>query len=229
MKKLSLTLIISALAVLFCFVLCSCGDKTEGDETESISATQSQQVTEAAAVSNADTTNGESKEVDVKAGTLVAVTDNDGKQKQNDFIINGLILIGNQHTYFGREEADAILDYFVKDGYKKEGINSSFYLNEWIEIYADTNYSGSEDDVMIFLLPHKSVEEYEKMSVDQLSELATENGGAAMQYQKPNEENAKFLAEAYVNGDYPEGAYDLLFTYKGSPAYYVTLDVIKES
>ena len=166
-------------------------------------------------------------EYDYKEGVLTAVVDENGNPKQNDFIINGVILVGNRHSYFGTDDVEGALANFVKEGYKTEGINSSFYLNEYIGFYMDTQYSGYTGDVKILALPHKTVEEYEKMSEDGLFDLAYSKG-FCMDYSNPDENNYKFVAENYVNIDLPEGKYDLLFTYKGKVAYFINVNLTLE-
>ena len=166
-------------------------------------------------------------EYDYKDGVLTAIVDENGNPKQNDFIINGVILVGNRHNYFGTDDVEGALANFVKEGYKTEGINSSFYLNEYIGFYMDTQYSGYIGDVKILALPHKTVEEYEKMSEDDLFDLAYSKG-FCMDYSNPDENNYKFVAENYVNIDLPEGKYDLLFTYKGKVAYFINVNLTLE-
>ena len=138
-----------------------------------------------------------------------------------------LILVGNRHNYFGRDDSVNVIQDFVKQGYKKEGINSSFYLNEYIEFYIDTNYKGSLDNVRIYITPHKTVEEYEKMNVTELFDLADEKG-TIIEYKTPETDNYKYVGEGYVNRDYPEGKYDILFTYKGKLAYCININESKE-
>ena len=153
----------------------------------------------------------------------------DGKPKQTDFVIDGIILVGNRHSYYGMDDTTGVIENFVKQGYKKEGINSSFYLNEYIGFYVDTKYKGSESDVKILVTPHKSVEEYEKMTSSQLTTLAEEKG-FVMDYTTPDEENYKYVGENYVHMDYPEGQYDILFTYKGEIAYFINItETIEEA
>ena len=36
------------------------------------------------------------------------------------------------------------------------------------------------------------------------------------------------IGNGYVNADYPEGKYDILFTYKGKIAYFITVELAKE-
>ena len=166
-------------------------------------------------------------EYDYKDGVLTPIVDEEGNPRQTDFVIDGIILVGNRHSYAGLEaESEGIIEKLVALGYKKEGINSSFYLNEWIEMYIDTTYTGN--DVKILAVPHKTVEEYEKLSLSKLEELANDNGGFILDYQTPDANNYKYVGNGYINMDYPEGKYDLLFTYKGKLAYFIELTLTKE-
>ena len=167
-------------------------------------------------------------EYDYRDGVLTQIVDEEGNPKQTEFVIDGIILIGNRHSYYDTDDTDTILNNFVKQGYKKEGINSSFYLNEYIQFYIDTKYSGSANDVKILVTPHKTVEELEKLSLAKLEELANENGGFVLDYKTPEADNYKYVGEGYVNMDYPEGKYDILFTYKGKLAYFININESKE-
>jgi hypothetical protein len=167
-------------------------------------------------------------EYDYRDGVLTAIVDEDGNPKQTDFVIDGIILIGNRHEYFDTDDTDTIINNFVKQGYKKEGINSSFYLNEWIELYIDTKYTGSASDVKILITPHKEVADLEELSLAKLEELATENGGYIIDYNAPETDNHKYVGNGYVNSDYPEGKYDILFIYKGKLAYFININETKE-
>ena len=166
-------------------------------------------------------------EYDYRNGILTTIVDENRNPKQTEFVIDGIILIGNRHSYLDTDDTDTILNNFVKEGYKKTGINSSFYLNEHIEMYLDTKYSGNDEDVKVLITPHNKVEEYEKMTSTELINLASEKG-AVLDYQKPDVNNNKYIGDPYVNADYPEGKYDILFTYKGKIAYFVTIDLTKE-
>ena len=170
-----------------------------------------------------------SYEYDYKDGVLTQIVDEEGNPKQTDFVIDGIILVGNRHGYAGLEaESEGIMEKLSANGYLKTGINSSFYLNEWIEFYIDTKYSGLESDVKILITPHKTVEELEKLSLSELEELANNNGGYVIDYKTPEEENYKYVGNGYVNMDYPEGMYDILFTYKGKIAYFININLTKE-
>ncbi len=167
-------------------------------------------------------------EYDYKDGVLTQIVDKDGNPKQTYFIIDGVILVGNRHSYAGLEaDTEGVVEKLAKEGYKKEGINSSFYLNEYIEVYLDTKYTGEENDVMILVVPNKEISEYEKMKYDDLEYLAQEKG-AIMNYTTPDEVNFKYVNEGYVNIDYPEGKYMILFTYKGKIAYFINITETKE-
>ena len=168
-------------------------------------------------------------EYDYKDGVLTQIVDDNGNVEQTEFVINGIILVGNRHGYAGFEaDSEGIIEKLVSHGYKKEGINSSFYLNEWIEFYIDTEYSGSDSDVKILITPHRDVFDLKKMSLSQLEELATSNGGFVIDYNTPEIDNYKYVGNGYVNMDYPEGKYDILFTYKGKLAYFININEVKE-
>ena len=162
-------------------------------------------------------------------GKLTQIVDEEGKPKQIDFVIDGIILVGNRHSYDGIDaNNEGLMNKLVAKGYNKDGINTSFYLNEYIEFYLDTKYSGDVSDVKILVVPHKTVEELEKMSLTKLEELANDNGGYVIDYKTPEADNYKYVGNGYVNMDYPEGKYDILFTYKGKLAYFININETKE-
>ena len=165
---------------------------------------------------------------DYRDGVLTQIVDLEGNPKQTDFVIDGIILIGNRHDYRGDDTSMEIIDYFVQKGYNKEGLNSSFYLSEWIEFYVDTKYTGSPSDVKIVVVPHSNMNELELLSLAQLEELATEKGGFVLDYKTPEEDNHKYIGNGYVGPDYPVGKYDILFTYKGKIAYFINVELAKE-
>ena len=168
-------------------------------------------------------------EYDYRDGVLTQIVDEEGNPKQTDFVIDGIILVGNRHSYEGVDpESEGFMNKLVAKGYKKEDIYSDFYLNEWIEFYIDTKYSGAESDVKILITPHKTVEELEKLSLTKLEELANDNGGYVIDYKTPEADNYKYVGNGYVNMDYPEGKYDILFAYKGKLAYFININETKE-
>ena len=167
-------------------------------------------------------------EYDYRDGVLTQIVDEEGNSKQIDFVIDGIILVGNRHDYRPENSTEEIIDYLVKQGYNKEGLNKDFYLGEWIQFYIDTKYSGSSNDVKILVTPHKTVEELEKLSLSQLEELANENGGFVIDYKTPEEDNYKYVGNGYIHQDYPEGKYDILFYYKQELVYFIELSLTKE-
>ena len=165
---------------------------------------------------------------DYRDGVLTQIVDEEGNPKQTDFVIDGIILVGNRHEYRDNDTTVTNIEYFAQKGYNKEGLNKDFYLGEWIELYIDTKYSKPVDDVKIIVTPHKTVEELEKLTLSQLEELANENGGFVLDYKTPEEDNYKYVGEGYVHQDYKEGKYDILFTYKGKLAYFINVNLTKE-
>ena len=212
MKK---KLLIGVLTLVLCITLTACGSKKEENNNNN--------------GGNGGTNNSTSKvEYNYKDGVLTQIVDEEGNPKQTDFVIDGIILVGNRHDYRPENSTEEIIDYLVKQGYNKEGLNKDFYLGEWIEFYIDTKYSKPIDDVKIIVTPHKTVEELEKLSLAKLEELATENGGFVLDYKTPEESEHKLVGSGYVHQDYKEGKYDILFTYKGKLAYFININLIKE-
>ncbi len=217
MKKKVLLVIVTIFA---CLILVGCNSKTTKDSNSQNNNTKENSNTE-----KENATKKEAYEYDYKEGVLTQIVDEEGNPKQTDFIINGVILVGNRHSYDGLNAGDeSIIETLSKNGYKKEGINSSFYLNEYIEFYLDTDYKGNENDVRILIVPHKPIEELEKVDL----ELLASEKGAVMNYIEPDNNNYKYVNEGYVSIDYPEGKYDILFTYKGKIAYFISIDETKE-
>ena len=210
MKK---KILIGLMAIMVCTLLVGCGKKEEKNNNNN----------------KESSTSKEKIEYTYFDGKLTQIVDEEGKAKQTDFVIDGIILVGNRHSYEGiSADGESIIEALVKKGYKKEGLNIDFYLNEYIQFYIDTKYSKSASDVKILVTPHKTVEELKKMSYSQLEELATNNGGFVLDYNTPDSENHMYLGEGYVHQDYPEGKYDILFTYKGKLAYFININETKE-
>ena len=232
-KKVILIICLVLVLAIGLFVLTGCGNKKEENKVTSNNSqtTQKNESTANTVVNNTNnttTSNNKKYEYTYKDGTLTQIVDEEGNPKQTDFVIDGIILVGNRHEYRPENSAEENIEYLVKQGYNKENINKDFYLNEWIEFYIDTKYSGSANDVKILITPHKTVEELEKMSLTKLEELANENGGYVIDYQTPEADNYKYVGNGYVYQDYKEGKYDILFTYKGKLAYFINVNLTKE-
>ncbi len=212
--------LVSLLTLVLCFTLVGCGEKEKNNEKNNNGNNNNQ---------SENNGNKEGYEYTYTDGVLTQIVDEEGNPKQTDFVIDGIILVGNRHSYEGVDpESEGIMNKLVAKGYKKEGIYSDFYLNEWIEFYIDTKYSKAASDVKVLVTPHKTVEELEKMSYSKLEELATNNGGFVLDFNTPDAQNYMYFGNGYVNMDYPEGKYDILFTYKGKLAYFININLTKE-
>ena len=215
--------LISLLTLVLCFTLVGCGEKDKNNENNNNNNNGNNNN------QNENNGNKEGYEYTYKDGVLTQIVDEEGNPKQTDFVLDGIILVGNRHSYEGVDpESEGLMNKLVAKGYNKEGINSDFYLNEYIEFYIDTKYSKAASDVKVLVTPHKTVEELEKMSLSQLEELATSNGGFVLDFNTPDAQNYMYFGEGYVNMDYPEGKYDILFTYKGKLAYFININLTKE-
>ena len=208
MKK---KILIGLMAIMICTLLVGCGKKEEKNNNSN----------------KESSTSKEKIEYTYFDGKLTQIVDEEGKAKQTDFVIDGIILLGNRHSYDGVADTDSAISKFASLGYKKENLNKDFYLNEWIELYIDTKYTGSSSDVKILITPHKSVEDLEKMSLSDLTSLAEEKG-YVIDYKEPEKDNYKYVGNGYVNADFSEGKYDILFTYKGKLAYFININETKE-
>ena len=212
--------LVSLLTLVLCFTLVGCGEKDKNNENNNNGSNNNQ---------NENNGNKEGYEYTYTDGVLTQIVDEEGNPKQTDFVLDGIILVGNRHSYEGVDpESEGLMNKLVAKGYNKEGINSEFYLNEYIEFYIDTKYSKAASDVKVLVTPHKTVEELEKMSYSKLEELATNNGGFVLNFNTPDAQNYMYFGEGYVNMDYPEGKYDILFTYKGKLAYFININLTKE-
>lgn len=227
-KKSKLGLIIIIIIILLLIAFGAWFFLLRDKETSNNESTNTNKTSEQNQASKEEIEEKIESKYEYKDGVLTQIVDEEGKPKQTDFVIDGLILLGNRHDYEetkdNTEETIAIL---AKEGYKKEGINSSFYLNEYITFYIDTKYKGNEEDVRILVVPHKIIEEHEKMDASTLELIASEKGFIT-NFVKPDETNYKYVNEGYVSQDYPEGKYDILFMYKGELAYYMTINEEKE-
>ena len=226
MKKIVILIIcIIIILAIGLFILIGRGNKKEENKvTNTVQTTQKNEST-----TNTTASNNKKYEYNYFDGKLTQIVDEEGNPKQTDFIIDGIILVGNRHSYEGIDlNGEGLIEKLVAKGYKKEGINTSFYLNEYIQFYIDTKYSKAASDVKILVVPHKTAEELEKMTLNELEDLANDKGGFVLDYKTPETDNYKYVGEGYVNIDYPEGKYDILFTYKGKLAYFININETKE-
>ena len=223
-SKIGLIIILIILLLLILFAVWYFLIRDKGETTPNNNGNNTQET------DNKDEKPKENKTIEYNYtdGVLTQIVDEEGKPLQTDFVIDGIILVGNRHSYANLEAgAEGIMEKLVQEGYKKEGINSSFYLNEWIEFYIDTKYEGNESNVKILIVPHKTVPELLTMTITELTTLAEEKG-TIIEYKKPDVEQHKYVGNGYVNMDYPEGKYDILFTYKDKLVYFINIDLTKE-
>ena len=164
----------------------------------------------------------------VKEGVLTQFVDENNNPVQTDFIINGILLVGKHHSYFDTNDEYVILNNYASAGYKKEDINSSFYLDELIDLYIDTNYEGDESAVKIVIAPHQPIHSLKNQSGSEIIDFAMERGGAIINYQKPNEWNYKYVGSGSISSEYRSGIYDIIFIYQDAPAYYINISLTKE-
>ena len=216
-KKITLTICIILILSLGLFVLTGCGNKKEEANPAD---TQTIQTGEATSNEEENVSKNEASNYTYKDGVLTQIVDEKGNPKQTDFVIDGIILVGNRHS-------DYSIESLLVDGYKTTDINSSFYLNEQIEFYLDTKYSGKESDVNILVTPHDTIENYEKMSFSEILDIAQEKG-FYIDYRTPEKDNYNYIGNGYVSLDYPKGKYDILFLYKGKLAYFINIDLTDE-
>lgn len=165
----------------------------------------------------------EKREYDYTLGVLNQIVDEEGKPEQTDFVINGMILVGRDHTYNGNSNFDENVEYFVKQGFKKSGINSSFYAGELFDIYLDSTYTGSNSDLKFFIAKHRNIEEYSEIDMSNLEKYAL--GGGIHEYDTPDKNDNNWLVELGTSTGDETGKYDLIFVYKGKIAYFMVFEL----
>ena len=218
MKKALLT----GMALITAAALCSCGGSkpaettTAAAQTTAAAAQQAQTDTAAAPSGSA----GSESRAIINDGSKVGVLQE--FPGQDVLKIKGLIV----NTGSGHHEYDSIETLYSK-GYKTSGLNSEYYMNEWIEIYADTNDKG----FAIYAAKNDPDKDYSEITV---AELQKNLGGNDLPYCEVEEgadkENYGFIASFYIHPDYNEpGLYNVFFTKGGKVAYMVQLTLIPES
>ena len=221
MKKIILSIILVILLIAGLFVLTGCGNK-ENENNATYQAEESTQTDGNAKKVSEDTNIFHSTDsvFDYELGNLCTIRE-DLVPVAPEFKIKGIILVGNRHS-------DYSIESLLNDGgYKLYDINSSFYLNEQIEFYLDTDYSGSNSDINILVTPHDIMENYQQLDLSDIKKIAEEKG-FVLDYKTPEKNNYNYIGNGYVSLDYPEGMYDILFFYKGKLAYYLCIDLKTE-
>lgn len=119
-------------------------------------------------------------------GKLVTV------DERSDFQLNSLYLWGNYH-----EEEERFYDV--------EGINSDFYLNEYIDFYPDYSFSGNTDRVKIIIVHHRPLDTLLRTSYDDFCLDCS----YAFYLQELDSDG--YMDSACLSPGNEEGLYDILF------------------
>ena len=110
-----------------------------------------------------------------------------------------------------------------------KGIRDSFQIGEPIRFYIDgSNAREGEENLlanklMIYCLPHRDSKDYLIMSADNIaSSAAFSDKYKEAAYGGFNFENSVMNDES---GSFPAGAYDIVFCYENTPAYYIIINI----
>ena len=194
-------------AALLLAVSCTgCGGSVQTDSPAEQSSAAADNVTPAGAADTAQTggiiTDGS------KCGVLQKAAEQDA------FELRGLLLT----TGSGHHNYPAIAD-LIKDGYKTEGLYSTYMLNEWFEIYGDCN-----KPVNIYVVQNQADTDYAAMTEADLQKIdesaAYTNSVTDV---SPDAENNGLLWSTYVNSDMDAGLYNICFVSGGKLCYLVQL------
>ena len=199
-------------ALLLAASCTGCGGSVQTDSPAAQSSAAADNGTPAGAAETAQSgsiiTNGS------KCGVLQKVAD------QNDFELRGLILT----TGSGHHNYPAIAD-LIKDGYKTEGLYSTYMLNEWFEIYSDC-----DKPVNIYVVQNQADADYAAMTEADLQKIdesaAYSNSVTDV---KPDPENNGLLWSTYVNSEMDAGLYNICFVSGGKLCYLVQLTLEPEN
>lgn len=191
------------LTLTFVLALAACGKPATDDPAPPVDSTQAA-ATQAQKASSNNATDDEA--IAVTPGTLYALNVKDGEEP----VITALRLTGNR---LGTEEGINGKEAGV------ENIRSVFELNEWIDIYPETE---TKNRLMAFVVPH-----VEKLDMYSDPFIAPENSASA-DLVKPEEDGAPW-GSLYVHPDYWQaGEYDLVFTLDDIPAAVVMIRLYNE-
>ena len=143
--------------------------------------------------------------------------------EQNDLVIKGLIV----NTGSGHHEYPS-LEELVAKGYQTEGLNSEYFVNEWIEVYGEIE--GNKPLQMI-VLPNDPAVDYTKLKTADLL-TAVENLPTPIFAEEvtPDAENYGRLGSFYVHQDYYQpGLYNVFFASGDNICSMVQLNVVPMS
>lgn len=108
--------------------------------------------------------------------------------------------------------------------YAMEGVLSGFHLNDWIEIYFDTDLDLNDEQyagkTYVYLIRHRNLDRYADMDPELLSEYSWAGGFCFDVYGIGTEEwDAGMVGSSYVSGDVIPGDFDLLIYYEQELCY----------
>ena len=108
--------------------------------------------------------------------------------------------------------------------YAMEGVLSGFRLNDWIDIYFDTDLDLNDEQyaekVCVYLIRHRNLEKYADMDPWTLSEYSWAGGFCFDVYGIGTEEgDAGLVGSSYVSEDVAPGDFDLLIYYEDELCY----------
>ena len=226
-----------ALAGTMAVALSACGSSKPADNSNNANnannantqVSQTSNTTE-----NANTANTENTETQAPVSATPTTTfntpgylnripslDENQEARVAGFQINGVALTGNQHDN----------SIAIANGYLAQGIQSEFYLNEWISIYLDdASLPMLSTDTSVVAVPHQDIETYKMALKTDLLMMAESSGGFVFDVSPENivvEDGLNFIGNGYVNMDIGQvGEYDIIFCKGELPAYYVTVHML---
>lgn len=203
-------------AMLLAVSCTGCGGSSTGNQTDTPSA----QSSASADSSPAANTNSSAQASGVitdgsKCGVLQKCAEQDA------LTIKGLILT----TGSGHHNYPSIADLIGK-GYQTEGLYSEYYLNEWIEVYADC-----DQEVSLYVVKDKPERErdYAAMTETDLIKISGEshypNIATGL---TPNADENGNLTSFYVHPELGEGLYNMCFVSGDKICYLVQIRLTPE-
>ncbi len=189
------------LALVTAAALTGCGGSGSTGNDGGAPAAQSSAAGDAAPANNGSTAQQPAVITDgSKCGVLQKAAEQDA------LTLKGLILT----TGSGHHDYPAI-DELMKDGWKTDGLYSTYYLNEWIEVYADCG-----QEVSLYVVKNQPDTDYAAMTEADLIKIseaeAYPNAAAGL---KPDAENNGLLTSFYVHQEMGEGLYNMCFVSGG--------------
>ncbi len=217
--KRTFAIILTALTALTATAFTGCGGK-DSSAADSASGQAAGSAAEDQAESAAPAGNAEStaeKPAVITDGSKCGVLQK--AAEQDAFELKGLILT----TGSGHHDYPAIAE-LIRDGYKTEGLYSTYVLGEWIEVYGDC-----DKPVSIYVVPNQADTDYAAMTEADLIKISDDS-----QYPNvatdltPDKEDNGHLTNFYVHQELDAGLYNVCFVSDGKLCYLVQLNLMPE-